>query len=344
VTVFREQPVTVLRYQPDSGCAASAERRGDVLTASAPPAERWLLIECRGPWPRDALTALRRQPEARDHETGAGDLSGRGAVVDQRTDHRADDLATEVSRVCAALRCRPALIRPYGRIDRAVPRRWAMVDSRLGHESVRWGELPTDEHLLEVLAGRDQGSPSDEAIYLICTHGRHDPCCAVRGRPTAAALAAIHPDRTWECSHVGGDRFAANVVLLPHGLFYGHVPPSRAAEVVSRYDEGAVVPDLFRGVGALSPQVQAAQHFARAGGRSLKVGSLRPIAVQELERDKWRVRLEDKGHEVVVVVAARLVTIDGSITCTSSPPGRARQFELVGQVQLQPGDGGSSLR
>jgi hypothetical protein len=234
------------------------------------------------------------------------------------------------------------LIRRYGRIDRAVPRRWAMVDSRLGRESVRWGELPTDEHLLEVLAGRDQGSPSDEPIYLICTHGRHDPCCAVRGRPTAAALAAVHPDRTWECSHVGGDRFAANLVLLPHGLFYGHVPPTRAAELVSRYDEGQVVPDLLRGAGALPPQVQAAQHFARAAGRTLKIDSLRPIAVQELARDKWRVRLDDEGREVVVVVAARLVTIDGSMTCASSPPGRGRQFELVGQVQVQSGDAGST--
>jgi hypothetical protein len=329
--------VTALRYQPDSGCAASAERRGDVLVASAPPAERWLLIECREPWPRDALTALRRRPQARDHQSGVRDLSGGAAVANDW----ADDLATEVSRFCGALRCRPALIRRYGRLDRSVPRRWAMVDSRLGHESVRWGELPTDEHLLEVLAGRDQGSPSDEPIYLICTHGRHDPCCAVRGRPTAAVLAAIHPDRTWECSHVGGDRFAANLVLLPHGLFYGHVPPTRAAEVVSRYDDGLVVPDLLRGAGALPPQVQAAQHFARAAGRTLKVDSLRPIAVQGLARDKWRVRLDDEGQEVVVVVAARLVTIDGSMTCASSPPGRVRQFELVGQVHL---DGGSTLR
>jgi hypothetical protein len=327
--------VTALRYQPYSGCAASAERRGDLLAASAPPAERWLLIEYRGPWPRDALTALHSRPEAHNQRSGVRDhLSVEDAV--------ADDLAAEVWRFCAALRCRPALIRRFGRIDRAVPRRWAMVDSRLGHESVRWGELPADEYLFEVLAGRDQGSPSDEPIYLICTHGRHDPCCAVRGRPTTAALAAMHPDRTWECSHIGGDRFAANVVLLPHSLFYGHVPPLRAAEVVGRYDEGLVVPDLLRGVGALPPQVQAAQHFARAAGRSLKVDSLRPIAVQELVRGKWRVRLDDEGQEVVVVVAARLVAIDGSMTCASSPPGRVRQFELVGQVQ--PGDGGSTLR
>ena len=48
-----------------------------------------------------------------------------------------------------------------------------------------------------------------EPMLLVCTHGVHDTCCAVRGRPVAAALARRWPEATWECSHVGGDRFAA---------------------------------------------------------------------------------------------------------------------------------------
>jgi hypothetical protein len=302
--------VTVPRYQAYWGCAASAEWRGDVLAASAPPAGRWLLIESREPWPRDALTALRRP-----------------------TGYAADDsLAAEVVRRCRALQCRPVLIRRYGRSDRTVPRRWALVESWPGRESVRWGDLPSDGHLLEVLAGKDPGLLSSEPVYLVCTHGRHDTCCAVRGRPAAEALAAAYPERTWECSHVGGDRFAANVVLLPHALFYGHVPQSRAVELVIRYDEGLVVPELLRGTGALAPPVQAAQHFARAAGSTLAVDSLRPVAVQELARQRWQVLMEDDGLDIEVVVAAELVTINGSMTCSSLPPGRVWQFELVGQV------------
>jgi len=26
-----------------------------------------------------------------------------------------------------------------------------------------------------------------QPLYLVCTHGTHDVCCAVRGRPVAAA-------------------------------------------------------------------------------------------------------------------------------------------------------------
>ena len=65
-------------------------------------------------------------------------------------------------------------------------------------------------------------------ILLVCTHGVHDTCCALRGRPVAAALAARWPGQVWECSHVGGDRFAPNVVVLPDGFYYGNLDPETA--------------------------------------------------------------------------------------------------------------------
>ncbi|MFI5710515.1 sucrase ferredoxin [Kribbella sp. NPDC051620] len=183
------------------------------------------------------------------------------------------------------------LIRRHGRQDRSTARRWALVDSRPGQESVRWGELPTDEHLLNVLAGRDPGTPSTDPIYLICTHGRHDACCAIRGRPAAAALSNAFPDRTWECSHVGGDRFAANLVFLPHSLFYGHVPSTEAVELAAQYNEGLVVPKYLRGSGAHPPPIQAAQHFARSTGAPLSVNALLPVQVLHPTPTTWQIHL-----------------------------------------------------
>jgi hypothetical protein len=325
--------------------------------ASAPPAERWLLIESHTPWPRDALTTLYRPAHPAPHpptpaeESVAPQTSPAGARAkaaspqlpsgdgtrvepdaQQALPALGESLALEVLRLCGAAHVRPVLIRRPGRVDRTAPRRWALVDSRPGQETIRWGELPTDEHLLNVLAGIDPGKPSTEPIYLVCTHGRHDACCSIRGRPAAAALAAVHPDRTWECSHIGGDRFAANLVFLPHSLFYGHVPESRAVELARQYDEGLVVPDLFRGSGAFSPPVQAAQHFAREAGLSRAVDALRPIEVRELTRDHWQVRLAADGQVVTVEVQAELTTINGSMTCASRPPGRVRQFNLAAEI------------
>ena len=276
------------------------------MVATAPPAERWLLIECRTAWPRSALHALR---------DASGPAVGR--------------LAAEVARRCARLGYRPALIRRYGRADQSVPRQWALVDSRPGHESIRWGDLPSDNHLLEVLGGgAGSGRVSRDPIYLVCAHGRHDACCAVRGRPVAAALATAYPGRTWECSHVGGDRFAANVVVLPHGLFYGHVPASRAVELAKHYDEGLVVPDLFRGSGPFIPPVQAAQHFARAAGHSLAVDDLRPTAARQVAADQWRVDLAAPTGPISVELSIHLDTVDARLTCASTPPAQVRRFEL----------------
>lgn len=289
------------RYRADTGCAALADRRGDSLVATAPPAERWLLIESRVAWPRDALAALR--PEG---------------------------LGAEVARLCRQLGYRPALIRRYGRLDRSAPRRFALADCRPGRESVRWGELPSDEHLLQVLRGDAEPGPvSREPVYLVCTHGRHDACCAVRGRPVAAALAGAYPERTWECSHVGGDRFAANVVVLPQGLFYGHVPVARAVELAKHHDEGRVVPDLLRGSGAFVPPVQAAQHFARAAGHSLLIDELRPRAVREMAGHHWQVDLVlPEASLVTVEVSAHLDTIDARLTCAGTAPATVRRFQL----------------
>ncbi len=294
------------RYRAETGCAALADRRGDSLVATAPPAERWLLIESRAAWPRNALTSLQH--------SSAGP---------------AGDLGTEVARRCVQLGYRPVLIRRFGRIDRSAPRRWGLIDCRPGRESVRWGELPSDEHLLEVLGGADPGEISPEPVYLVCTHGRHDACCAVRGRPLASALAAAYPERTWECSHIGGDRFAANVVVLPHGLFYGHVAASRAVELAKQYDEGLVVRDLLRGSGAFVPPVQAAQHYARAAGHSLVVDDLVPRAVRQLAGNHWQVDLALSGGGVVTVeVSAHLDTVDANLTCAGAAPATVRRFQL----------------
>ena len=46
----------------------------------------------------------------------------------------------------------------------------------------------------------------------------------------------------WECSHVGGDRFAPNVVLLPDGFYYGNLDPESAVRTVRQHLAGAVEP------------------------------------------------------------------------------------------------------
>ena len=116
-------------------------------------------------------------------------------------------------------------IRRPGRSPRRAHRRWAIVDTRDATPTLRWGEFTDDAELLELPLDGSPVEPDPEPLYLVCTHGKHDPCCAQRGRPVTAALAAARPGRVWQASHLGGCRFAPTVLVLPLGLMYGRVGP-----------------------------------------------------------------------------------------------------------------------
>jgi len=190
-----------------------------------------------------------------------------------------------------------------------------------------------DEELLEL----DVDSPgplSREPVYLVCAHGSHDTCCAVRGRAVAAALSAVRPGSTWECSHVGGCRFAANLVVLPHGLYYGQLSPLRAVEVAAAYEIGQVDLENLRGRAALSAPVQAAQGYARTALHEHGVDALLPRWVDQLDASTWRVGLARGRDTVEVTVRREQSAPPAQLTCASTilaPPRAFHLLELTGR-------------
>ena len=122
----------------------------------------------------------------------------------------------------------------------------------------------------------------DGPLFGVCTHGRHDACCAERGRPVAAALTASHPAETWEISHMGGDRFAANMVVLPEGLYYGRMDPGSASEVAWLHEAGRLDLGRLRGRSSYPMHVQYAEIALR---RHLEEDRL--DAVRLVRRQGW---------------------------------------------------------
>jgi (2Fe-2S) ferredoxin len=218
--------------EPDPAfrCADAARVRADPLAGSAPPARRWLLLEHPGPWRIDAIV-------------GAGIES--------------DVLSTLVEKAGSVTRI--LLVRRPGRINRGAPRRWILT----GLDSATWtGHWRSDQDLLDAAEALTAASPPPleppQPLILVCTHGVHDVCCALRGRPVARTLASRWPDLVWECSHIGGDRFAPNVVVLPDGFYYGNLDPDSAMATVEAHLAGTVLADRLRGMARFLPPVQAA--------------------------------------------------------------------------------------
>jgi hypothetical protein len=156
--------------------------------------------------------------------------------------------------------------------------------------------------LVRRLSGSEPQSP-DRHRYLVCTNGARDPCCAIRGPAVAQALERVGPGRVYECSHLGGHRFAANVLVLPDGLCFGRLDARTAPALVEELDAGRLPLEHLRGRTSYEPAQQAAEILLRRELGLTGLGDLRllgvsgsePQAVFELvDGRRFGVRLEGK--------------------------------------------------
>ncbi|GAA1476994.1 sucrase ferredoxin [Nocardioides aestuarii] len=277
---------------PGFRCAVESAGRPDDLAGTASQVRAFLLVEEPGPWGVDALTDSRL-------EVGAA-----------------------LKQAAAAAGVRPLLARRHGRSDVAAGRR---VFAAWAHPHQPWLEtavVERDDDLLSLdLAALGRGDspglmPSDAPVIAVCTHGRHDACCAERGRPASAALAQAHPEESWQVSHIGGDRFAGNLVVLPHGLYYGRIDPTSALTVAGAHLAGHVDLDHLRGRSGWAMPVQAAEIAVRR-----RLGETRLDAVRLLRRRRdadaglTRVELEVGGRSWAVEVRTTTGPEQARLTC-----------------------------
>ena len=119
--------------------------------------------------------------------------------------------------------------------------------------------------------------------YLVCTNGARDPCCAIRGPAVAQALERARPGQVYECSHLGGHRFAANVLVLPDGLAFGRLDARSAPGLAEELDAGRLPLDHLRGRTAYEPEQQAAEILVRKELGLTGLGDLRLLGVSGSE-------------------------------------------------------------
>ncbi len=222
------------------GCAAIAEALGEQLFGRGGNTRGWLLVETPGAWGKEPFAG-----------------------------HPDERLLRALEQRAAELPVRLLAIRRHGR-SRTDGRTVFVAYSGPGRPWVERTTLAYEEALLgldlaALADGQPQrvGEPQDTPIYLVCTQGSKDACCAVHGRPLAKALSAARPAETWECSHFGGDRFAGNLVCLPHGVYYGHVHPPTGIQIAEAYERGEVCLDHLRGRSCDTPVGQVADYFVR---------------------------------------------------------------------------------
>jgi hypothetical protein len=267
--------------EDDARCSMLSRLRGDSMLGTAFDRGGVLLIEIPGPWGHDALS------ESRFDSAVAHELSQRAHAADLR----------------------PLAIRKPGRSDPAARRRWAIRPA--GSAVTYWGYYDRDADLLEVPLTGEAGEPDTDSLYLVCAHSKRDRCCAVFGRPIAAAFEAERPGQVWQCSHTGGHRFASVVLALPGsaagGALYGRVEITDVRRIIAATDDGRTLPEKLRGQLGYSEVAQAALAETQQATGLTAFGDLTVADIDEHVPGESRVVIRSAdGAEYAVRVQANL--------------------------------------
>ena len=109
------------------------------------------------------------------------------------------------------------------------------VVTRLYHPRAP-GEPEGLAHLLDAVRPRWLVDDGQAPRFAVCTQGTRDRCCAKWGFAVYRQARALHaagrfPFEPLECSHLGGDRFAATGIFLPSGSMYAHLDQTDLEQV-----------------------------------------------------------------------------------------------------------------
>jgi hypothetical protein len=290
----RAHPATLA---PDA-CSVSWDRAGTSAYGTAAVAQFFVALEQPGPWGRNALRESHLGARlGEDLETRCQERGGRFVLLRRPGSH------PDTGGPATVLLAHAGTSTSEAWLLRAVldePRRLVDLDWEalaLGHRTAVAASLP----------GASEAPPT----LLVCTNGRRDVCCATRGRPVAAAAAALAPDRVWESSHTGGHRFAPTGVLLPWGQTYARLDDDLAAAVLetslsARTPMAALGPAHDRGRSAVPAAAQCAESAIRSriGEPDLTALTTEVSQIDPAGDDEVVVRHRD-GRAWVVTVTRR---------------------------------------
>jgi hypothetical protein len=288
-------------------CAEVSSDAGERLGATASRVESWLLVEYAGYWPFEPLDATVFAGSLRAH------------------------LEAQLARLPGS---RLFLVRQPGRARREQVRVFygSTPERGAGFWTLELRRHPDLAELDFAAALLGEGPPLGERLahplLLVCTHGKRDRCCARYGVELCDAMhAGRHRGWVWQSSHVGGDRFAGNLVCLPEGLYFGRVGRAEAGGVFAEYLAGRIELEHYRGRSCYPFPVQAAELEVR--GRTGLAGfhDLRLLGRRRTGADAWTVELRSEVsgdvHEVEVRVE---LGEEAYLTCRAQEPHRARRF------------------
>ncbi|HKJ27628.1 MAG TPA: sucrase ferredoxin [Anaerolineales bacterium] len=290
-------------------CSHHAQKQDVPIIGSGTHGDVWFLLEYPNSWGAKAFKESSLPQAVKDHLSGAA--------------HPEGDLRIQMIR------------QPQSRYREGV--RFFAAQTHLSPPRMYEYHLSGYEDLLAIdlkaLAAGEEGDLAHlrtEPLFVVCTNGKRDQCCALYGPEVYQAMADVAGDAVWQSSHIGGHNMAPVSLYFPHGVHYSRTKPEDIGGVIEAYRQGQVSLPFYRGRVSLPQFVQAAEYFWREKTGVLDLDVVQLGAVKELGEKDWLVEIRIKGEAKQRVHLRQTISdYEIPITCKQTKTAPIRTFQLM---------------
>jgi hypothetical protein len=170
-----------------------------------------------------------------------------------------------------------------------------------------------------------------EPLFLVCTNGKRDQCCARYGVVFYNEMRKRVGDDLWQCSHIGGHRFAATMISFPYGVYYGQVSPSEAQTIIELTQRGGVYYEKMRGRACYSRESQVAEYYLRDETEERSLVAFRLSDITKDDSGVWTAHFE--GIEDGLMHRVKFAQSESSwetfTSCADAKPKRDIVYRLL---------------
>ena len=193
--------------------------------------------------------------------------------------------------------------------------------------------------IVNLLTSSSEGEESLEipSMYLVCTNGKRDICCARWGIPVYNTFQQVPGMNVWQTSHVGGHRFAPNVISLPYGIYYGRVTKETAHEVIRTDKNKEIGLKHYRGRSSYPAPAQAAEYFLRRESDQLGINFYSIVSINEGKANTWDVVFRSQQSGDIHTVCVETYTAEYNIFESCAKPDKLVAPEHFRLVSIQHG-------
>jgi hypothetical protein len=290
-------------------CSDASLEAGEEMIGTAPRVDYWLLVEYGQVWQSDALGASSIPTSVKERLTSIAQNTSNLRVELIKGGGEGEGLSFFVALS-----------------DERAPRLFKFsLDS--------YSDL-LDIDIPHVLSSPDSYSAHalPSPLFLVCTHGTYDACCARLGLPLWRKLKAHGELCVWQATHVGGHRFAPNIVCLPHGIYYGRAFGEEALDLALGFKEGRLSLENLRGRSCHPREAQAAEYFLRRETGSTRIDDYAFCGFADEEAEGRRCALFEDKWGVLYAVTIRVIegALKTKMNCADEGESLVARFALEG--------------